>query len=366
MKAIIIFILSILACCQLQAQGADWHSEVKGKLHKADYSHSGGVKIREIFDIINKLTCISQPMGFDVKQWYTTPAAGKVYTGRLYINFYRYYSFDKGPVQLSTSHPKTVVFSYNNPGDLMNEQSIFHQDITSSLNLPVMFTDTFPLQFKDIDGVPVGHGLDTEYDSRVPVFVLNPKNKAYFRPVRMEEYIQFFIGKLSVDISKDVKILDESLLTLAEAVKNPILKDVIPELQLQQKVMEKWIAFLKNKKSLYEKKLASMSAEERKAPAAYSIYTDPARTMDPKGQPVETITGHIDYEPAGDPNAILTKSVFTFANQPFDTKMPKAAIQLLVIFHPNPQGERDEIADLLDEKFFPMLSYKALQALMYK
>lgn len=366
------FFVAIVNCLILfsmnaDAQSAIWEKEIPGKLIITRNTKKEDVNINNILSLVNRLICISQPKGFNVHQWFTTPTLeNKVYKGRLYINFYRYYRFDKGPVLLQSSHPKSITISYNDPYDLMNEQSIFLSEESEKLGMPLLFTDTFPLVYTDINGFIVSQGLDTEFDSRVPVFVLNPKKTGYFRQLTNEEYYRFFIGKLDLDISRDTVTLNEGKSMLKEAASNKALASTLPELEKQHKAFSRWIAFLKKKKQWYEKNLAEMPAEQKKYPARFAAYAKPARMMDGNGNYLEEITGYVEYEPLHATDTIFTRPVFTFIKQPFDVKLPVGALQLLVIFHAYSQNEQAGIRELLDKCFFPLLPYRELASLMYK
>src|SRR5687768_5467994 len=136
MRSIILIFISII-CLHAKGQRADWQKDVKGKLFPVTGKNVQGLKTAEIFKIINLIPAISQPKGFDVKQWFETNTTGKVYSARLYINFYQYYSFDKGPVQLQNSHPVGIPIYVNEPKQLMNEQSILFGQEALQLKSPV-------------------------------------------------------------------------------------------------------------------------------------------------------------------------------------------------------------------------------------
>lgn len=366
MRIKLLFQCLILFSTHTNAQGSDWEKDVPGKLIPAVPSKIPGVKINEVFALVNRLSVISEPKGFNVKERFT-PAEGKqILSGSLSISFYEYYSFDKGPVQLVDAHPPTIVISYNNPFDLMNDQSIFLREQTAALNMPLMFTDTFALTTTTMNGYKIGLGVDTEFDSRIPLFVLNPRNIPLFRSVSNEEYLKFFTGKLGLDIEKETRNLEEAKRIFVEASSNTALNAVLPELQKQQVGMSRWISFLKEKKEYYTRKLAGMTPEEKKAPASYAAYKNAALMFNSKGEPLEKITGSIDYEPAGGPDAVFSTPIFTFMEQPFDNRLPKTAFQLIVILHAFRLHERHGIKDVLDEKFFPLFPYKELAALMFK
>ena len=245
-----IIILSLLTYTHVHSQRADWERNEQGKLFPVTGINVPGMKIQEIFKIINRIPALAQPIGFNVKQWYETNTKTKNYTARLHVNFYHYYSFDKGPVQLQSSHPIGMSIYINETKVLMNEQSIILRDETELLKMPVMFSDTFNLVYKMTNGYNVGHGIDTEFDSNIPIYVLNPMGLSFFRPITQEEYLKFFIGKLGLDIEKDKKQLEENITSMAAMANNPLMKTMVPELEVGQNNLKKWIEFLKEKKTV--------------------------------------------------------------------------------------------------------------------
>ena len=360
---LIIQILFLLSTNPAHGQGSDWEKNVPGKLYPAPGCKIPRFKINDVFRIINEIPMIAKPKGFDVKEWFETSTIGNVYTAKLYLNFYEYYSFDGGPVQLSNSHPTTISIYINDPGQLMNPQSILFPQETKELNLPVMFTDTFTLRPIFIKDSEVLYGISTEFNSRVPLYVLKPKSAVFFKPVTKEQYIRFWIGKLSIDIDKANKQIEENKLNLVKMEKNTSVYTSLPEVKKAHEAFVKWTNFLKEQKQHYQRKLGQMTLDDKKAAAHYTMPTeDIAVMMNREGEYLEKISGHIPYEPA-ETNGI---PVFTYIKDAFDSGLPKSAIQLMIIEDPYGEGETDELKELLDKQFFPILSFKEIFGLMYK
>ncbi|MGZ5134334.1 MAG: hypothetical protein ACXWCG_04260 [Flavitalea sp.] len=112
--------------------------------------------------------------------------------------------------------------------------------------------------------------------------------------------------------------------------------------------------------------MAQLSAEEKRAPAHHTLYTDIATMMDKNGKYVENISGRIPYEPAESGDTVMRTPIFTFINDPWDGKLPKSAFQLIMIPYPFRQGVTGVIRTLIDNQFYPVLSVKDILALMYK
>lgn len=360
----IIVVFALFVGLLARSQGSDWHKDVEGKLFPVTGKSVQGLKADEIFKIINRIPAISDPKGFNVKEWFETSMDGKTYSARLYVNFYQYYSFDKGPVQLQTSHPYSISIYVNEPKQLMNEQSILFGQEAIQLKSPVMFSDTFGLDYKNTNGYNVGHGINTEFESNIPIYVLNPGGLSFFRPITQEEYLRFFIGKLGLDIEKDQKQMDANKSDLAN---NPLMKSSLPEFEIGQSLLKKWIEFLKQKKQYYEKKLSAFTPAEKKAPASCALHLQSAQLIDENGNYVEHLSGHIPYEPAEEgTDAFKVIPLYTFKKDPFDTKFPKTSFQIIVIKEGFRVDEVNEIKSFLSEQFYPLLSYKDLAVLMFK
>jgi len=169
-----------------------------------------------------------------------------------------------------------------------------------------------------------------------------------------------------LDIEKDSRQIQENNSTLKEIAANPALKSSLSELQKTSNALIRWVEFSKKKKIYYERKLATLSKEERKAPAYYVLPKNVAKTMDTQGNYIENISGDIPYEPEDGQEALAKVPLFTFIKDPFHLKLPNTAFQLIVIEHAFRQNEKDPVKDVLDESFFPLLPFKEMAALMYK
>lgn len=348
------------------SQGADWEKNIPGKLFSASPCKIPGFRINEVFNVVNDIPSIAKPKGFNVKEWFVTTSKGSVYTANLYINFYEYYSFDKGPVQLQDSHPSTISIYINDPERLMNPQSILFLQETRQLKLPVLFTDTFIRSKISMNNSEVFYAVNMEYNSRLPMYILHSQSIFFFKPATKEQYMQVWIKKLSTDIDEANKQIEENKQNLMEMEKNPALYTSLPEIKKAQEAFLKWANFLKEKKQYYEKQLAEMTVEEKKGPAYYAMYKDMAVMMDRDGKYVENISGHLLYEPAEGGDALFTTPVFTFIKDPFNSRLPKSAIQLLIIEDPYGEGETDDLKKFFDKEFFPVLDFEQLYNLMNK
>lgn len=148
--------------------------------------------------------------------------------------------------------PPTIVFSINNPKELINEQSELFWEETTQLNLPKMFTDTFAIYYKLKNGCNVGYAVNTEFASNKRLFIINPRMTPFFKPITLEQYIRCVIAKLDMEIKKDAKGIEENKANFKEIANNPAMSSSLPELQKIQNSFIKWVDFQKNKKLYYE------------------------------------------------------------------------------------------------------------------
>ena len=347
------------------AQDSKWQKDVKGRLYPAKLSAND--KINSVLDLMNRIPVISQPKGFDVQEWYHVSTKENPYSIHFYVNFYDYYTYQNGQVQRSEAHVPTITISINDPDVLMDDQNFLFHEQTEALHLPVMFTDTFPISYQVVNGYQVGQGVNTQFGRPVKIFVLNPRNIRFFRPVTTEEYLKVFIKKLSGDIDEHTKGLVETQKTIAEFEKNEQLKNSLDGLKKTQSGITKWVAFLKSKKEYYEKKLASLSDKERKAPAIYAMYKNPAVMTDRNGNNLDEISGSLPYAPLeSTEDTLATAPLFTFNEKSFEPRLPKTAFQLIVISEAFETSSDKEMKHFFDRELYPSLPFKELAALMYK
>ena len=127
----------------------------------------------------------------------------------------------------------------------MDNQSVMFSEETNALNIPKIFTDTFPLSYKTINGCRVGEGINTEYGRPVRFLMLNPSNRPVFRPVTAEQYIRVFLVRLNAEIAEESKGLEESAKTFEELAKNPALKSSMAQLESSRNTMVKLVELKK-------------------------------------------------------------------------------------------------------------------------
>ena len=123
---------------------------------------------------------------------------------------------------------------------------MFSEEIVK-LNVATMFTDTFAITYKNINGAEVSSGIHTEFNSNRRLYILNANHARFFKPILQG----LWIANLGLDIDKDKKQLEESKSNLTEMAGKPALKETIPEIEKQLSAFIKWINFLKSKNQLF-------------------------------------------------------------------------------------------------------------------
>lgn len=354
---------------QSSAQDFKWNKEVAGHFWPALKTNVPGYKINTVFDLVNRIPIIAHPKGYDVQEWFYISTEENSRAVHLYFNFYYYYNYQNGPTQRLDAHPPTMTISINDPKALMDDQHYLFMEETEALHLPVMFTDkdTFPVSSQTINGYQLKQGISTMFNRPIRFYAMNPEGLRFFRPITKEEYLKAFLKKLTKDFDEQSKGIVETKKTLDEFEKNEALKNSLDDLKKTHQEMIKWVAFLKSKKEYYEKKLASFTTEEKRAPAIYAMYKNPAVTHDRYGNSVEKVSGSIPYEPLESmEDTLVTAPLFTFNEKAFDPKLAKNAIQLIVISEAYQVDDDRELKRFLDKELYPFLPLKELAALMYK
>ena len=127
-----------------------------------------------------------------------------------------------------------------------------------------------------------------------------------------------------------------------------------------------WV-FERKKKQYYEKKLSNFSPTEKLAPASYALHIQSAQIIGEDGNYVEKLNAHLPYEPAEKgTDAFIVKPLYTYNKNPFNSKFPKTAFQLVVVREGFSVDEVHEIKSFLAEHFYPLLDYKEIAGLMFK
>lgn len=364
-KALIYFL--VLFISENAKTQITWEKDKPGYFNPAPPLKINGFRAPAIFDIVNRIPFITHPRGMDVYEGISGELdqfEEHVYTGKLNIAMPKYYRYNNGPVEKEGEYCWLKI-SINNRSEIMDMHSFLFVDETEKLNLPRMFTDTFPVRYESINGYPVGQTANTTFGN-VRLFILNPAHRPAFKQLTREEYLRFWIGKLGLDIAEHQKGLDEGKESMRAIKANSSLNIDMTEMEKINHGMERWVEFLKNKKKYYEKMLAGLTTAEKKSPAFYSMPKEVAVMQDRDGNYPDKISGHLPYEPAEEGPSFKTAPVLKYNPDFYDPKLPKTAMQLMVIIDCFPDDSKEDLKVFLDDNFYPFIAYKELAGLMNK
>ena len=360
-------LLSFIFIRLANAQEVKWQKDVPGKIYPLRSATAVGVKLAPIFSILERIPIIAHPKGFDVHESFVESTVEVPLMAAAHVNFFNFYTYDNGPVQQSKAHVPTLSVVINNPKVLMDDQNYLFSEETGALGLPQLFTDTFPVTYRMINGYSVGVAVGMQFGRNNRMYVLNPRHVSLFRPVTKEEYLKAFIKNLSTTIDGHKDGLVESKKNIADLEKMKQFKDQLGDLKELNAAMIKWVQFLEGKRDYFQNKLASLLPSEKKAPAVYAMYKDIAVMKDRDHNYLKEISGHIPYEPLEiTSDTVSTAALYTFNEKTFDPQLPKNAFQLMVITEAFDMDSNKEMKFVLDKDLYPLIPFKELAALMYK
>ncbi len=361
------FFLSLFLLAGFQLYAQNDLTQIPGKLYHDSRPEANRPGIRGIFQTMEKLSFINAPKGMHIQENYISyNKQGD--NGKLLFSMNQFYKDGSGNIKANTDEPPAISVVLNKPDELMDANSIFYNGEDFGKALPIMFTDTFEINYVEMNGFLVGQTLDTRFKNKK--FVLNPKQTALFRFVTQEEYLKYFIATLKKQIAEDSVHQTKMKAELAPLRNNPSFKTTLADIESINEAMLKYFGFMKKKKQFYEKKLAMLSPAEKNAPAYRLGHKDLALPMK-NGKPVEEISGHLEYEPTDDNEDLLFKiPVFTFSENFSSTRLPKGAIQLIVIKSPFIEGDvgsmNNPLKKLVEKEVIPLISYRELAGMMYQ
>jgi hypothetical protein len=362
--SIFFFFLFQFIALALPAQDFQWEKNKTGHLYTPKNAPPAGFKIKEVYEIVNRVPAIAHPVGYDVNEWFAHSTSGKRYTASMHINFFKYYRYQNGKVERSTAHAPTITVSVNQSKDLMDWQSYLFSEETEALHAPPIFTDTFEITYKEINGCRVGEGVNTSAGTKVKFWVLNPKGRRFFRPVTKEEYLKVFIENLRKKVEADEKGLTEAKEALAQMENNPLLKKGADDFRQVYNNQVKFVNFEKSKLAHYRKSLATMTAQEKSSPAFCAFYTQkPIR--DDNGNYIEKNFGELLYAPLeSTQDTVGTMPLYTYYEKAMDDRLPKTAFQLITVYDAFDMENTSELKKFIDAHVLPNFPYTELMKLM--
>lgn len=368
-----LLLVPLLGLIQLSsnAQEFKWAKDAEGKLYPMNKIPYPGFRSKEVFELFHHIPAISHPKGFDVRESWTAHTKLVPKSAILIFAIHHYFTYKNGPIKKNNNQPPQIEVSINNPEDLVDRHSSIFIDETEALGMPIMYTDTFPTSYQDINGYGARYFINNNYSSNLKSYLLNPMNLRIFKAVTREEYLKVFINHLDIEIKQQTEANAETKKTITSFEKNDQLRNSLDDLRQVNESMIKWVDFLKSKRSYYQKKLISLSQEERKKPATWAMYNNPANTKDKKGNYLETISGSLPYEPMESTEGILASGhLYSFYEKIFDNRLPGTAFQLIIISEPYWQGPlkgiQKEMREFFEENVYPFFPFKEMEAIMGK
>jgi hypothetical protein len=358
-----IILITLTICSLFGSAQFVWQKDHVGQFKKVIQNDVKNFHGQDVLSILNRVSFMTHPKGFDILENYNMTRKGKVVSGTIYIGMPKYYTYEHGPVQKEGEYCILQVH-INEPAELMNSQSYLFPEEANHLGLPEMFTDTFIVNEQKFNGYPVGLALSTFARSNDRVYVLNPSHRSCFRQLSQAEYTSFWIGKLGIDIKTETESLATNREDLKQLTGKPEFAAVLQQAEKALDMRENYILFLKAKKEYYSKKLAAMTPEQKKVPARYVFPKEPAIVSNNDGGYTVNMDGHINYEPDEGQPSLSTVPVFTFNKNFFDPSLPPTSIQLFVIEDCYNPEDHVELKEYLDEYFYPRIDYKDIAKLM--
>lgn len=366
------FLTALLVCSfafNSSAQKAKWESGVIGKLYSLkEKTPYPGFKSGKVFELFENIPAIGSPKGFDVGESFVT--SDKIpHAVTLTLAFNYYYSYAGGTIQRIKQHAPGIHVAINKFEDLLDLHNFIFADETGALGFPRFYTDTFRVTYQTINGCTVGTFLNTAFGGRIKSYILNPGKLSIFRLITREEFFKVLIKHLSSEIEDFSKGIAETEKFIHDFGDDEKFKNSIGDFKQQNKTMAKWIAFLKEKRGHFKNVLQTLSEQERKSPAVYAMYKNVANIRDKHHKLLDTISGHLPYEPLEDRDEVIVSGhLYTFSEKIFDPKLPKSKFQLMIIseaFNRLPlRGIESEMSDFFDDNINPHFPFCELIELM--
>ena len=344
----------------------DYLDNQAGVFHQGKPSSVPGFPSYEIYQVFNKIPFITHPVGYDTKEGTSVQLDKQfnIYTGFMMLGFPRYYRF-KDKIELQGEYYHIVV--YCNSFLQLVRESILDKE-ADILHFPKFISDTTPFKYRIINGALVGEGqARPEYWQSRDIFMLNPRQKPCFIPVTTEEYIRFFILKLTHDIDEQTKSLDDYEKVLAEERAETPQPQSLHQNEIAQTVAKNWLDLHKRKLKEYQDMAAHLTEKEKKEPVTVMYPADVIMGMDKKGNPITPLNGYLPYEiNRPEVKSIKVMKLFHYNMDFFDPRLPKTAVQLMLFFYLNGYEQRDPFETRIRNEVFPNVDFKALQGLMYR
>jgi len=344
------------------------HGQSKGY---ENYERQGGVLIKskpipgfkawEVFEIFNTIDVVNKPEGYDVREGasYRFDEETKVYRGFHSIGFPRLYRF-QGKIERQQEFYHAYVYT-NDLEYLYSVYDAVFSEEADRLNFPRFITDTFRIEYQQLNGTRVGK---IRFKSEKQCFVLNPRQTPVFVPVKKEELIKLWIGKLGLEINKTEERIKEFRGYVRQYTGQDGMNEQINGYRREIGLAERWLAYYRERKTFYESKQNSLSPAEKRETALTAVpHTNVGRVN--WYQREGKIAGYMPGELADFVDAESSRPLFHLNPAFFDTRQPKTT-QIMVIEGNEPAFNEPSFIQKLENGLYPRINFKLLRDLMIK
>jgi hypothetical protein len=315
----------------------------------------------QILEVFNRIPFIKTPDGFEVKGSYHVNANPMLPAHRGIVNWDFEEKFSNAPLYRITL--LTNDFSFMAQKSLLGEE-------TAHFHFPDFYTDTLALSWFTHNGVQLAQGVDRRHSSLSDTFfVLNPRGRAFFKPVSQEEYLHFLLLLLQDRMDQRKKHLSQHYASGGRPPEgiDPSNARAMAIVARNLRADTLWINYYQQRMNEYKTLLATMSAEQKNQ-RAYAI-TPKVMVVenDKKGNLKEAFQGGFPFELLRNKDDAATIiPLYEFNPSFFDPHLPPAAVQVMVFRDINGTTRPKEFDRKIREQFFPGIDFKAFASLMYK
>ncbi|MGZ3939538.1 MAG: hypothetical protein ACXVLT_13040 [Flavisolibacter sp.] len=314
-----------------------WAGDTAGMLYRQKPQTLPGLKTDDVWKIFNETPFLKDRKGYNVEEatYLDSRDANEIVTGTLAIGLPELYRSSDGVL-----HPQeefyTVRISFNKIGDEKKAPGFLFGSVSEKFHLPKVLTDTLRYSYELINGSWIGYkvGNDGEGD----LYIINPRMKPLFGVLTKEQFCRIWIAKLQTDV---------------ETIKT--------QTQMDSKISANRLTAYNEKIAAYQQKLNQMSETEKQEQAYALPYVQGHKPSNFK----ENIQNDFDlpYElcDRGKAGAI---PLFTYNESFFDRRLPKTAIQIMMIRGLKHKSRMTHIFPALESGFYSKIDYREVERLM--
>ena len=312
---------------------------------------------KEIIETFHRIPFIKAADGFEVQERFLVmanpvPGAKK---GNVWFNFEEKFS----------GSPLYQVTIVTNDFSFLARKSLMDAE-TRHFQFPDLFTDTVLLSYFNRDGMIIGQGADP-HRTTDSFYLLNPKGRAFFKPVTREEYIRFLVALLQDRLNEKNKHFTQFRGGKLPDGIDPNNTKAVSLVVRNVRADSVWINYYEKRISEYNVMLAAMSNLEKQERAFAIIPKTPAIENDKQGHLKEEIQGGFQYELlVNKQDAANIIPLYEYNPTFFDPRLSPPSVQLMVFRGMNPSDKTKEFGQKMKQEFWPSLDFRAFARLMYR